>query len=179
MGLLDKYGIENFYEAAQKRDFARKFQFRVISLGGNRFDDDELLYITTTTLPAREINNVPTPFMGLEFNVPGSVKYPNSSGWAVNFRLPQNLSIRRKLEDWVKKTFDDETSTGDYNTPNKNVENQAIITLIDKKGNPLRTYTLYGVYCKTFGELTLDITTAGDILEQTATLAYQYWRLSR
>jgi hypothetical protein len=176
-GLLDTTGIENFYNAASLNDFARQNLFRVISLGGSRFTTNELMYATATTLPGRAINNIQVPFMGLQFNVPGTAQYPNSNGWTITFRIPQSLSIRRKFEDWTKSVFDDATSTGSYNIPSKDASNQVILTLIDKKGNPLRTYTLFGAYCLNTGDMTLDITTAGEIITQQATLAYQYWRL--
>jgi hypothetical protein len=51
--------------------------------------------------------------------------------------------------------------------------------LIDKAGNPLRTYTLFGAWVQQVGELTLDQTNAGEILTQQVTLAYQYFRLAR
>lgn len=178
-GILDTYGIENFYNSAAANDFARTNLFRVISLGGTRFTSDDLLYLTTTTLPAKAIQNVEVPFMGLRFNVPGTVNYPNSAGWNVTFRIPQNLSIRRKFEDWQKSVFDDSTSTGSYNIPSKDASNQVVIVLIDKAGNPLRTYTLFGAWVQQIGELALDQTVAGEVLTQQVTLAYQYWRLSR
>lgn len=178
-GILDQTGIENFYDVASQNDFTRKNLFRIVALGGQRFALNELIYMTTATLPSREITNQVTPFMGLDFNVPGTVKYPGSSEWNIKFRIPQNLSIRRKLEEWSRQIFDDQTSTGDYDIPNKNVSNQTIITLIDKQGNPLRTYTLFGCYCKTIGTFDLDITDDGKVVETDAAIAYQYWRLSR
>jgi len=177
-GLLNTSGIENFYNAAATNDFARQNLFRVVSLGGNRFTTNELMYVTATTLPGRAINNIQVPFMGLQFNVPGTAQYPNSNGWNITFRIPQNLSIRRKFEDWTKSVFDDSTSTGSYNIPSKDSDNQVILTLIDKRGNALRNYTLFGAYCLNTGDMTLDITTAGDIITQQATIAYQYWRLT-
>jgi hypothetical protein len=178
-GILNQTGIENFYDIASRNDFARTNLFRIVALGGQRFALNELLYMTTATLPDRQIENHSTPFMGLKFNVPGTVTYPGSDGWVVKFRIPQNLSIRRKLEDWSRQTFDDQTSTGDYDLPNKNVANQTILVLIDKKGNALRTYTLFGCFCTKIGSFSLDITTTGTLVETDATLAYQYWRLSR
>jgi hypothetical protein len=177
-GILDQYGIENFYNTAQVNDFARTNLFRVVALGGTTFDTNELLYVTTTTLPAKAIQNVEVPFMGLRFNVPGTVNYPNSAGWQVTFRLPQNISIRQKLEAWQRSIFDDSTSTGAYNIPSTAASNQVVLVLIDKQGNPLETYTLYGAWLQQIGELSLDITAAGDVLTQQATIAYQYWRNS-
>jgi hypothetical protein len=178
-GLLETQGIENFYDSAIVNDFARKNLFRVIALGGSRFAQNELMYITTTTLPGRSITNVPVPFMGLAFNVPGTATYPNSNAWQVTFRIPQNLSIRRKFEDWTKQVFDDANSTGSYTIPSKDASNQVTISLINKMGDPIRTYTLFGAYCVSIGDLALDITNAGEIIEQQATLAYQYWRIVR
>ena len=178
-GLLDQTGIENFYDVASTNDFMRKNLFRVISLGGQRFTTNELLYITTATLPGRSITNVPTNFMGLQFNVPGTATYPGSDAWTVQFRIPQNLSIRRKFEDWSRTIFDDQTSTGDWDIPNKDAKNQTIITLMDKQGNPIRTYTLYGCYCKSVENAEFDLTDAGTLMMQPAVLAYQYWRLQR
>jgi hypothetical protein len=178
-GILDTTGIENFYDVAVANDFARQNLFRIISLGGTRFATSELLYMTTTTLPSRDIANIPTPFMGLQFNVPGTASYPGSDAWNVTFRIPQNLSIRRKFEDWSRQIFDDQTSTGDWSIPSGDASNQVIVTLIDKQGNSLRTYTLFGAYCKSIGELTLDITNQGEIITQQATLAYQFWRNNR
>jgi hypothetical protein len=178
-GLLETQGIENFYDSAIVNDFARKNLFRVIALGGSRFTQNELMYITTTSLPGRSITNVPVPFMGLAFNVPGTATYPNSNAWQVTFRIPQNLSIRRKFEDWTKQVFDDANSTGSYTIPSKDASNQVTISLINKMGDPIRTYTLFGAYCVSIGDLSLDITNAGEIIEQQATLAYQYWRIVR
>jgi len=178
-GLFDTQGIENFYDAAISNDFARQNLFRVIALGGTRFTTQELLYITATSLPGRAITNVPVPFMGLTFNVPGTANYPNSQGWQVTFRVPSNLSVRRKLEDWTNSVFNDANSTGSYNIPSKDASNQATLVLLDKQGNPLRTYTLFGLWCQAVGDLTVNLTSAGEVLEQNATLAYQYWRLAR
>jgi hypothetical protein len=117
--------------------------------------------------------------MGLKFNVPGTANYPDSGGWNVTFRVPANLSIRRKFEDWTNTVFNDSNSTGAYNIPGKDASNQVVLSLIDKSGNPLRTYTLFGVYPNKIGDLTVNVTSAGEVLEQQVTFAYQYWRLSR
>ena len=178
-GLFDTQGIENFYDAAITNDFARQNLFRVISLGGVKFTTQELLYVTSTSLPGRAITNVAVPFMGLTFNVPGTANYPNSGGWQITFRVPSNLSVRRKFEDWTNTVFNDSNSTGAYNIPSKDASNQVVLSLLDKNGTPIRTYTLFGAYCQNVGDLTVNLTSAGEILEQTATLAYQYWRLAR
>ena len=179
--LFGSLGIENFYDTISTNDFARTNLFRIISLGGTKFSPTELLYVTSTTLPGREITNIPTPFMGLQFNVPGTAKYTGSDGWQLTFRMPQNFSIRRKFEDWTHLVFNDQTSTGAYNIPNKGQDNQIVMDLLDKNGVVIqgRSYTFYGAYCKSLGAINLDITQSGEIITQQVTMAYQYWRISR
>ncbi len=176
---IDLTGIQNFYDQARIGDFSRDFQFRIIQLGPNQFSTllgpSKLVYMTTATVPNRAINNQAVPFMGLSFNVPGSVSYPGSDGWAVTFRMPQDYSIRDTLETWQIGTFDDETSTGDYNIPGR--DSVIELGLLNSAGNITRHYTLFGVYVVNLGDVAYDLTGGGTPLTFTATLAYQYWRL--
>lgn len=169
--------INNFWERASSVDFARQNLFRLISITGGPggeagITEADLVYLTSTVLPGRGINNVPVPFMGLSFNVPGTANYPNSAGWAVNFRMDSSHEIRSKLERWSRAVFDDASSTGVYS-----VGNQSIITLalMNKAGEPIKTYKLIGAYLVNVGEQTLDVTTAGEVITQAATIAYSYW----
>ena len=59
--------IMDLYQVAQQRDFTRQFQFRVSEIrvnGAPLLTQDDLVYVTTATLPARAINNVQVPYMG-------------------------------------------------------------------------------------------------------------------
>ena len=163
--------IQEFYAAAQINEFARDFQFRVRTLGP--FTEQDLLYITTATLPGKTINNQQVPFMGLPFNVPGSVTYDGSEAWTVQFRCDEALNIRNKMENWVKEVFDDETSTGKYGVP---VE-EASMDLLGKDLNTIRRYNFIGIYPTTVGPIAYDIQGTGAPLTFDATFAYQFWRL--
>ena len=164
--------IQDFYNAAQANEFARDFQFRVRTLGP--FTEDDLLYITTATLPGKAISNQVVPFMGLDFNVPGSVKYTGSDSWAVTFRCDEGLNIRNKYESWVAEIFDDASSTGKYGVP---VE-EASLDLLGKDLETVRRYDFTGVYPVDLGAMDYNIEGTGTPMTFTATLAYQYWRLS-
>ena len=163
--------IQDFYAAAQEKEFARNFQFAVRTLGP--FTEKDLLYVESTTLPGKTIQNQVVPFYGLDFNVPGTVKYDNSAAWSVTFRVDEGANIRNKMENYVKEIFDDETSTGKYGVP---VE-QATFDLLGKELQPLRRYTFTGLYPVTVGELTYNVTDAGTILTIPLTFAYQYYRI--
>jgi hypothetical protein len=168
--------ITDFYRTVQKNDFARQFQFRVIQLANTNFGEEELVYLETANLPGRAINNVQVPFMGLNFNVPGTANYPSSEAYAVTFRCDQSYNIRAVLENATFNTFDDNTSTGDYNI----ARNSSVITLnlLGKSGTTNRQYTLYGAYVVSVGDLSYNLGDNGSIVNVPATLAYQYWRVT-
>ena len=117
--------ITDFYRSVQKNDFARQFQFRVTQLANTNFGEESLIYIETANLPGRAINNIQVPFMGLNFNVPGTASYPGSESYAVTFRCDQNYDIRAVLENATFNTFDDQTSSGNFNI----ARNSSVISL--------------------------------------------------
>jgi len=173
--------IENFYSVAQSSDFARQFQFRIIGGTGTfaGWNEDHFIYVETAVLPGRQITNVPVPYMGLDFNVPGTVKYPGSAAYNVVFRCDQNYNIRKALEAATFVTFDEATSTGDYNTPKK--ANTLTLGLLGKSGteagiNIVRKYKLFGVYVQSLADANYDIKDSGTVQTVNTTLAYQYWR---
>ena len=166
--------IQKFYTTAAQRDFARIFQFRLNSFGNVNFGPEHLTYVETAALPGRSITNVPVPYMGLQFNVPGTVTYPGSTGYAVTFRCDQAYDLRAALEAATFNTFDEATSTGDFSIPSPG----SVLTmeLIDKQMNPVRYYTLYGVYVQSLADAGYDIKDTGTVQSINATLAYQFWR---
>ena len=169
--------IADFYRAVQQQDFARQFQFRVVQLANTNFGENSLVYLETASLPGRTISNIPVPFMGLQFNVPGTASYPGSDSYAVTFRCDQNYNIRAALENATFNTFDDNTSTGNYNI----ARNSSVITLnlLGKDQTTVRQYTLYGAYVASVGDISYNIGDNGSIVTVPATLAYQYWRVTK
>ena len=165
--------IQGFYAAAQAQEFARDFQFRVRTLGP--FVENDLLYVTTTNLPGKEISNQQVPFMGLNFNVPGSVAYTGSDAWDITFRCDEGLNIRNKIENWIQEIFNDENSTGKYGVPTE----EASMDLLGKDLEPVRRYNFIGIYPKSLGAIDYDIQGNGEPRTFTATFAYQYWRLAQ
>jgi hypothetical protein len=168
--------ISDFYRSVQQKDFARQFQFRLVQLANTNFGEDTLIYVETATLPGRAITNVQVPFMGLQFNIPGTATYPGSESYAVTFRCDQDYNIRAALENATFNTFDDGTSTGDFNI----ARNSSVITmnLLNKSGSTVRQYTLYGAYVVSIGDLSYNLGDGGTIQTVPTTLAYQYWRVT-
>lgn len=176
--------IQNFYSTAAARDFARDFNFRVLSIatGGATdaagqvisFGDTDLVYVKTATLPERAITNVPVPYMGLNFNLPGNATYPGSESYSMTFYADANSQIRQKFEDWSRYTFDDANSTGDYLTPKQT----SVINLVQLNNQMDRVaeYSLIGVSPRSVGALSYSIAAGtGQAIEFTATMAYHYF----
>jgi len=166
--------ISDFYRVSQERDFARQFQFRLYQLGTVILNEDDFVYVESAVLPDRAINNVAVPFMGLDFNVPGTAKYPGSAGYQVTFRCDAKYDIRSALEANQIATFDDATSTGNYNIAGP--ESLIDLRLMNKQNQAIRSYRLYGAYVTNIATANYDIKDAGTVVTIPATLAYHYWR---
>jgi hypothetical protein len=163
-------GMLGFYDTAKQREFARDFQFRVVSLGP--LDEKDLIYLQTAKLPGKEISNQAVNYMGLQFNVPGTVKYTGSDAWDVLFWSDEANNLRSKMNAWMTEIFDVNTSTGKYGVP---VE-EATFDLLDKSFKTIRRYNLIGIYISKIAEVPYDIKGSGKPQEFTATMAYQYWQ---
>ena len=168
--------ISTFYRAAQNRDFARNFSFRVEEIkdrGTALLDANDLVYVTTASLPGRTISVTQQPYMGLDFQIPGSAKYEGSSGYELTFRADGSNILRSLFERWTFLTFDDATSTGTYR-----IYDTSIIKLVqlDQDLNPLpEKYKLHGVFPVSVGSLGYDMTGNGDPITLTVQMAYQFW----
>lgn len=166
--------IQQFYQVAQNRDFARLFQFEIETFANINFNANHLAYIETATLPGRTITNIPVTYQGMDFNTPGTVKYPGSAGYKVTFRCDASYNIRSALEAASFDLFDEGTGTGSYGMPGLN--NVLIMKLYDKFGVGRRYYTLYGVWVQGIDDTQYDVKDGGTIQTIGCTLAYQFWR---
>lgn len=163
-------GMIGFYDAMKQRELARDFQFRVVTLGP--LTEQDLVYLRTATKPGKELAIQQVPYMGLNFNVPGSVVYTGSDGWTVKFLADEAQNIHSKIEAWQSEIFDVETSTGKYGTPSE----EATIDLLDKDFKTIRRYNLVGVTPRTLGPLNYDITSNGKPVDFDLTISYHFWR---
>ncbi len=137
--------IQNFYRTAADKDFSRDFLFRVTQLqlqGVPALDEGDLVYVKTAQLPGRNIGNVAVPYMGLNLNVPGAVTYPGSEAYTLDFYLDGESSLRNYFETASRSLFDDQTSTGEYGTPDDDFYIQ--LAQLDKDLEPITEYKLVG-----------------------------------
>lgn len=166
--------IQTFYSTAQNRDFARLFQFRLVSFPGIKFTDEHYVYVESASIPGRSITNIPITYMGLDFNTPGTVKYPGSTGYNVTFRCDADYNIRAALEAATFNLFDEGSSRGTYAMPG--TDQILVMELFDKNMATVRTYTLMGAWVQAIGDTAYDVKDGGTVQTVQATLAYQFWR---
>ena len=171
--------IQNFYTQSQTKDFARLNLFRVlnISFGDGSdvsFNEDDLVYATTAALPKKDITSNTVPYMGLEFRVPGIVKYPGSGAYNIRFRCDENYDLRTRFLQVLNDTFDDADSTGNYFIPNQN--SVIDLALLDKELNRVSQFQLVGVAPVSVGEIQYDVTGDGGPVEFDVTVSYHYFR---
>ena len=169
--------IRNFFQVAAQREFSRDFLFRVLSInfaGGATFNESELVYVRTATLPGRSINDVDAKYMGVSFHIPGGVTYPNSGSYSLEFYCDSQSAIREKFIAESRRTFDDATSTGAYNIPTAS----SVIRLmqLDKNLDPVTIYRLVGCSIRDVSEMSYSIAEGtGNYQTFTVTTAYHFF----
>jgi len=169
--------IQDFYSQASKRNFSRDFQLRITSFqvnGINLVDENDLVFLKTASLPGKTISVHQAPYMGLQFNIPGSVVYDGSQAWATTFYCTQDFNLRNLLERSMIDTFDQGSSIG-FMRPRDLNAYRIDLTLIDDQFNPIRTYGLLGCFVTSIGAINYNVTGNGAIQEITTNIAYQYW----
>ena len=180
-------GIQNFYRIAQETGFTRDFQLRIIAWNvlNNVQDLNEtaLVMLRTAALPSMVTTVNQVPFMGLDFNLPGTTKFPGSQAWNVEFYYQQDLSrvgysfpsLREHFISTMLGNFDfQETSTGNLQLPDKS-NNFIEIAVVDDKLEDISNYTLHGAFITQVGDVAFDLTGAGAVQKIPLTIAYQYW----
>ena len=174
--------IQQFYKTAKNRDFSRDFLLRVTNMsvaGLPAITEDDLVYVKAASLPGRTINNVAVPYMGLNFNVPGSVAYEGSDSYSLSFYMDDPGSnqsdLRSKFEIASRNLFDDLTSSGLYQVPGN--ESSLTLTLLNKNlGDTGKFYRLIGVSLRKIEPIEYKIAEGkGETLEMKVALAYHYY----
>ena len=165
--------------------------------------EDFKFFATSASLPGRTLEETELQYHGFTFRVPTVTTFEGSFEINIisdmaneirsNIEVWENDHANLAMGGGGKKRIPievahlhllDETLGNNYLAADANVQRQ-ICTGIDQGrftnnpdgcvgGDILRSYTMVGVYPKTYSELSLDTTTA-DKAEFSLTLSYQYW----
>ena len=173
--------IQNFYRIAADKDFSRDFLFRITQMqlqGVPALAEGDLVYAKTAELPGRAIGNVAVPYMGLNLNVPGAVTYPGSDAYGLDFYLDGDSNLRNYFETASRSLFDDQTSTGEYGTPDDDFYIQ--LAQLDKDLEPVAEYKLVGASLRNVGGISYDIANGtGATVSVNATVSYHFYTKER
>jgi hypothetical protein len=182
--------IHNFFDNAVVNDFARDYLFRVTALkfsgtAGNDGADlalNDLLYAKTAKLPARSIVNQPVKYSGQTFNVPGSVEYPGSENFAIEFYCPEYSFVREKLMNESVRTFssfDGVAGSGNSGGSIANRDSYIELTTFSKNYESIYKYKLIGCSIREVGEVAYNIAEGnGAVMSFTVGVAYHMFTRS-
>ena len=171
--------IRTFYERAMEREFLRDVNFRVIEInfGENssvHFGEDDLVYAKSAKIPNRKINNVQAKYMGMNFNLPGTVEYPGSEGYSLEFYCDEKCILRDKLEEATRDIFDDADSTGNYFIPKQG--SYITLAVLDKQLKVLKTIKLVGASIRDYEIDQFNISDGkGELIKIKCNVAYHYF----
>ena len=171
--------IKKAMQVFSQHDFSRNFQLRLLDMNNvpdyvrrELIDQEGRVYITSSSIPGRTIQNIDIPYQGFNFKVPGQVAYDNNP-WTLTFRTAGDFLARNALERWSFETANDETSCGKFNLP---CENTSIdIAVLSPKCQIIRVYRLHGVYIQNVSEISYNQESV-EGTTFTAAFHYQYWR---
>tara|TARA_S200002703_G_scaffold3077_2_gene4552 strand:+ start:722 stop:1261 length:540 start_codon:yes stop_codon:yes gene_type:complete len=173
--------IQNFYRTAADKDFSRDFLFRVTQMqlqGVPALEEGDLIYVKTASLPGRNITNVAVPYMGLNLNVPGTATYPGSEAYSLSLYLDADSNLRNYFETASRSLFDDQTSTGEYGTPDDDFFIQ--LAQLDKDLEPIAEYKLIGASLRAVNNIAYNIAGGtGATVAIDATVSYHFYTKER
>jgi hypothetical protein len=182
--------IHNFFDRAIENEFARDYLFRVTEItfdGASRGSElpltlgpESLIYAKTAKLPARTIVNHNVRYSGQNFNVPGSVEYPGSDSYTIQFYCPEYLGLRERFMNESVRTFNSFDGVAGSGQGGGSIANRrSLIKLktFNKNYDQLYTYTLLGCSIREVGELEYNIAEGnGAVLSFNVNIAYHMFK---
>lgn len=165
-------GVQDFYRTVSERGIARDIQFRITQLGDSKFNNEDLIYIRTGSIPSREIQTDSVSFRGFKFNVPMTVNYPGSDSWDIEILMDRDYKIYDKLYKWHRSYFDENTLMG-TNIPDSS--NIIELVSVDDKLDVSNKIILYGCFPVKLGDVKYNMGGTGTVLSINMTISYQYW----
>lgn len=176
--------IESFFLNAVQRDFSRDILFRVNRIqfiNGDLFGENDLLYAKSASLPARKIGNVEAKYAGLTFNLPGTVSFPGSDGYEIEFYCDQKSDLRNRFLYESERTFNHKSGIAGSGDPVNSgtiaeVRSQIVLQQLNKKLKNVCEYILVGCSIRDVGALDFQIAEGtGSIMSFKITVAYHYF----
>lgn len=169
--------IENFFNQASQKQFARDILFRVkqITIEGVQLNGEtDLIYARSANLPGRAIENKEVSYSGQVFNVPGKSTYTNSASYSIEFYHDEAIDLRTKMEKASRNVFNNDTTTGEYGMPGP--DSVIVLDVLNIKLEVVKTIKLIGASIRDVGEIGYQIADGtGEVQKFTVTFSYHFY----
>jgi hypothetical protein len=176
--------INQFFNRAIISDFSRDYLLRVVSInfdgpGGAILNENDLLYAKTAKLPGRDIVDQPVKYAGQTFHIPGSVEYPGSENYELEFYCPEQSQIRERLMNESHRQFGNffgiQGSGGGGGSIASAFSKISLIQL-NKNLEEVAQYDLMGANIRKVGEMQYKIAEGnGEVMTFTVGIAYHFF----
>lgn len=180
--------INKFFLNAVQSDFSRDIFFRVADIrfdGGFRINENDLIYAKAASIPARQIGNVEAKYAGLTFNLPGTVTFPGSEGYEIDFYCDQYSRLRNIFLAESRRIFDHEngiagSGSGVLNGTPANGGSYILLQHLDKNLNTVLSYRLIGASIRNVGAMDFQMAEGtGAIMSFKVTIAYHFFNIEQ
>jgi len=179
--------INRFYDNAIIDDFSRDYLFRVesMTIDGLRgpalvLNPNDMLYARTAKLPGRQIVNHAVKYAGQTFNVPGSVEYPGSDNYEMEFYCPETSTIRERLMNESHRTFGNVFGLAGSGRTGGSITNRfstIVLLQLNKRLDVVSKYELIGCSIRNVGEIAYAIADGnGAIMTFNVGIAYHFFQ---
>lgn len=164
--------IERFKSALSSGGVRPAF-FRVQgAIGKTTLPDKVGFLVKSASLPASELGEIGVDYRGRNIKLPGRRTYGD---WEITVLADGEFQLRNAFERWsndlndaVENTTDQEHNLNNVLFPNWSIDQ------LDRKGNPIKTYTMFHCWPKTVAAIDTSYDSEA-LAEFSVTLTYSYW----
>jgi hypothetical protein len=164
--------IERFKSALSTGGVRPSF-FRVQgAIGKTTLPDKTGFLIKAASLPASTLGEIAIGYRGRQIKFPGNRTYGD---WNITVLADGEFQMRNAFERWsndlndaVENTADQEHNLNNVLFPNWSIDQ------LDRKGNPIKTYTMFQCWPKEISQMDTSYDSDG-LAEFTVSLTYSYW----
>ena len=142
------YDVKTFYrQITRNSPLLFKYQFQIeLFMDGDNITKKFPYYVQSATLPKFDITKGKVAYFGMNFNVPGTIKYDHD--WKCKLLLDQNMTMYETIRDYMWNFSNLEMNGGGPNArmiPNYEIH----LNILDNEQNKVNeTYVL--VRCLAF-----------------------------
>ena len=168
------FPIDDFIGQGMAKGGARPnlFKASITTKSGPNFPNFEFM-CKASTLPATTIGNVPVPYMGHKYNVPGDLNYSGTMDLTVI--VDEGLAIRKQFENWmelIRTAKANAASKPDYH----NLMGTVQLDVFGKKQDDTDKFSVKLIHAwpQNIGDIALALDANDQIMEMNVTMQYTY-----